>query len=126
MSGKGFVLIRSLVDGRVWTVVYGPGCFSWYDTVMYKIDGDTIIEAETYKRCLFGSGDAWTEVSFLREDTEKQQVWIRDVNSFEDKLLFDFLVDFTKKTHTKIKLIYLPFDFQFKHNNFSFFQKIKG
>ena len=82
-----------LVDGRVWTVVYGPGCFSGYDTVMYKIDGDTIIEAETYKRCLFGSRDAWTEVSFLREDTEKQQVWMRDVNSFEDKLLFDFTLN---------------------------------
>ena len=82
-----------LVDGRVWTVVYGPGCFSWYDTVMYKIEGDTIIEAETYKRCLIGSGDTWKEESYLREDVEKQQVWRRETNGFVDNLLFDFTLN---------------------------------
>lgn len=82
-----------LVDGRVWTVVYGPGCFDWYDTVMYKIDGDTIIDAVTYKRCSIGSGDVWTDVCYLREDVEKQQVWKRMVNYFTDELLYDFTLN---------------------------------
>ena len=82
-----------LVDGRVWTVVHGPGFYAKYDTVMYKVDGDTIIEAETYKICLISNEDTWAEMCYLREDTEKQQVWIRDVNSFEDKLLFDFMLN---------------------------------
>jgi hypothetical protein len=82
-----------LVDGRVWTVVYGPGCFAGYDTMMYKIEGDTIIEAETYKRCLIGSGDTWMEESYLREDVEKQQVWRRETNGFVDNLLFDFALN---------------------------------
>ena len=79
-----------LVDGRMWSVVYGPGCFTWYDTVMYKVDGDTIIEAETYKRCLIGSGDTWMVKSYLREDVEKQQVWRRATNYPKEELLFDF------------------------------------
>ena len=82
-----------LVDGRVWTVVHGPGFYAKYDTVMYKIDGDTLIETETYKICLISNEDTWAEMCYLREDAEKQQVWKRETNGFVDNLLFDFTLN---------------------------------
>lgn len=85
-----------LVEGRIWTV-----SITWADPnpipeaehskqiVYYKIQGDSILNNEIYKKVYISDNKTdWDLSCFMIEDTEKQKVW--KYNNNNKDLIFDF------------------------------------
>ena len=82
-------------ENKTWYVIGGAG---WSDgTTIYKCEGDTIVNNETYK-FLFSSNEEfpvnWDSRGYLREDDDYKVFYANnygsDTNNFNPKLLYDF------------------------------------
>ncbi|MBU2557235.1 MAG: T9SS type A sorting domain-containing protein [Bacteroidetes bacterium] len=84
-------------EHNTWNVLSVVGSIfdTSYSTITYKLTGDTIINAITYKK-LYASEEEqaanWSLWGFMREDTDKK-VWIRWHSDEEEFLAYDFSID---------------------------------
>jgi len=84
-------------ENNTWNVLSVAGFIfdTTYSTITYKLTGDTIINAKTYKK-LYASEEEqavnWSLWGFMREDTDKK-VWIRWHSDDEEFLAYDFSID---------------------------------
>ncbi len=84
-------------EHNTWNVISVAGFIfdTTYSTITYKLTGDTIINAKTYKK-LYASEEEqavnWSLWGFMREDTDKK-VWIRWHQDEEEFLAYDFSID---------------------------------
>ncbi|MFA6199370.1 MAG: T9SS type A sorting domain-containing protein [Bacteroidales bacterium] len=82
-----------LVDGLKWNNSQGVSWYGWsvYTNFTYKVDGDTIINNNTYKIIKSNSPDLnsnWEAAFYLREDNQR---WVlKDTNINDEILLYDF------------------------------------
>ena len=84
-------------ENNTWNVLSVAGFIfdTTYSTITYKLTGDTIINAKTYKK-LYASEEEqavnWSLWGFMREDTDKK-VWIRWHLDDVEFLAYDFSID---------------------------------
>lgn len=89
-----------LIEENEWNVLSAGLSFPFpfdtvYQTVTYKLTGDTVLNSITYKK-IYESWEefpsSWALWSFLRED-DQHKVWERRKDSDKEWLLYDFSLD---------------------------------
>ena len=97
-----------------WTVVEFNQQYNYWDTYIYTVQGDTVINDKPYKKIwqlndISGSQDTlWYLHSFMRQDTIQKKVWFirKYMNETTEKLGYDFDVQIGDT-------VYLPaFDYE--------------
>jgi len=85
-------------ENAYWTVVEFNQIYSYWDTYIYTVKGDTVINNKPYKKIwqlddIPGTHDTlWYLHSFMRQDTIQKKVWFirRYMNETTEKLGYDF------------------------------------
>lgn len=84
-----------VVEGRQWNYIYAPVYIleeTDYSTYEMRISFDTLINGHEYKKLLYRHNKTlkdWHLYAYLREDIEKQRVYLLDMEDLEI-VLFDF------------------------------------
>ena len=91
-----------LVEGRIWTVLHygGDTGIDSIDnlppsTTYYKIDGDSIINGDVYKKIYSSPNKTnWKFDQLIMEDAEEGKVWKYDYSYWSQQSYKDLIFDF--------------------------------
>ncbi len=88
-------------EDKTWNVLsvvlvsINPPFDTTFSTLSYKLNGDTIINTETYKKMYLSTEEIptnWSLWCFMREDTDKR-VWLKKNAEEDEFLMYDFLIN---------------------------------